>query len=76
MADRTGLDLAQYILGETVDFTELEPARLSEVTIEEANPTLGFVPSTFTYEKPLTMLRVMADGAEVIHEVNGWPASL
>ena len=76
MADRTGLDLAQTILGDTVDLAELEPARLSEVTIEEANPSLGFVPTTFTYENPLTMLRVVADGAEVIHEVNGWPASL
>lgn len=76
MADRSSLELAQYVLGDTVDLAEMEQARLSEVTIEETNPTLGFVPTTFKYEKPINMLRVIVDGAEVLHEVDGWPASI
>ncbi len=71
MLDRTPVGDVQSLLGASWKPQIVDRVNLTDFTIE-GTPE----PLTISVERPIEMVRLLAPGMEVIHKVNGWPASL
>jgi hypothetical protein len=72
--DQVDVATVTHLLGETVPLQFVDRIGLTEFQLYRADldqKTVG--PHEFDY--PVEHVRVLANGVEVLHEVNGWPAS-
>ena len=71
LLDRTDPELARQILRDDWTIQIIDRVELTHVAITGASPS-----ARRDFEQPVEMVRVAAPGMEVIHRVNGWPASM
>ena len=72
--DQVDVATVTYLLGETIPLQFVGRIGLTEFQLQRADldqKTAG--PLEFDY--PVEHVRVLVDGVEILHEVNGWPAS-
>ena len=75
MLDQVELSTVKQLLGDVVDVTEVDRIRLTELQLyNRAKAAPAGRPRQFDY--PVDFVRVITEKMTVIHEVNGWPASL
>ncbi|MBL8850700.1 MAG: hypothetical protein JNG89_13555, partial [Planctomycetaceae bacterium] len=71
-----GVDLrtVELLLSDAVHITFVDRVRLAQVNLQNRAKGVASGPS-ISRETPVEMVRVIAPGVNVIHEVDGWPAS-
>lgn len=67
--------LVERLLGEDCRIQTVDRVGLTEVRIEASRASDGSDPAPREFEKPVEMVRVLAEGVEVTHTVDGWPAA-
>lgn len=77
MADRVSVDSVRALLGDAVQYSELDRVELNEFTMEKLDPFFSTVSlqEQWESESPVTLVRVMIDAAEIDSRVDGWPAA-
>lgn len=70
--DQVDVATVTHLLGETVPLQFVDRIGLIEYQLKKADQESG---SRHEFDYPVEHVRVLADGVEVVHEVNGWPAS-
>ncbi len=77
MLDRVDPELVRHLLGDRFQCDIIDRVGLIEFSIESRDSNGDFqVESTQEYELPAEFVRVVPHQAEVVHWVNGWPASM
>lgn len=82
MLDQVEPSFCHFLLGEDFTLEVVDRVPLTEVSIHRAafmasdSPLANVAEPPRRFEDPVTMVRVVAPGFEVLHRVNGWPATL
>jgi hypothetical protein len=74
MLDRVDFGNVERLLGEAFTCWLVDRVQLHEVAIAEAIVGVSAGPVE-SYEQPLDFVRVLVDGMQVTHTVDGWPAA-
>jgi hypothetical protein len=72
--DQVDVSTVTHLLGEAVPLQFVDRVSLTEYQLYRTGRRQEAVAS-HEFDYPVDHVRVLADGVEVIHEVNGWPAS-
>lgn len=75
LLDRVESRTVRLLLGDAVDVTEIDRVRLNEVQLHNRVKNQASGPRRH-YDDPVELVRVIAPGADVLQEVDGWPALL
>ena len=76
MLDRVNADTVSALLGDGLTFQEVDRARLTKFTVNSYWP--GVVSETgheLEFVEPVEFARVVAPHGEIMHKIDGWPAS-
>ncbi len=71
MLDRTDPVFARRVLGEQWTLAPIDRTELTELTLRSDSGAVHY-----RHDDPVTLMRVLHEGFEVLHEIDGWPASL
>ncbi len=71
MLDRTDPAWARQTLGEQWSITEIDRTQRTDLTVRSEART-----ARYHHDDPATLVRVMAEGFDVLHEAGGWPVAL
>ena len=75
MLDHTNMHTVRLLLGDAFPGYEVDRVNLSRYTIIPHDDTLDSVPELREPEIPVELTRLVVDGVEVTHSVDGWPAA-
>jgi hypothetical protein len=76
MADRVSPETLEALVGDQLQITELDRITLTDYTLEP-NPSSGAkAKSDVKLERPVELVRVLANGGTVTHNVGDWPAAI
>ena len=76
MLDRVSPATVERLLGGACRIQEVDRVGLTEVRIEGIGEAAASSdPQPREFEAPVEMVRVLADDVEIMHTINGWPAS-
>ena len=77
MLDRTNADSVSLLLGDTFKFEVVDRVGLTEVQFHRHSKA-GVQPlgDSRELDEPVEFVRVIAEDCEVLHSINGWPASI
>ncbi len=74
--DRVQPETVRLLLGEALCFHIVDRVGLTRVDIHQVTPSGTYsVETPREFDRPVEFLRVLLSGVEVVHSVNGWPAS-
>lgn len=75
MADQVRPELLTALLGDEASFSVVDTVELTHVNVVPATPT-GVAPFEGELEKPVSMVRVLAEGLTPAYLCDDWPAAL
>ena len=76
MLDRVAPETLELLLNDSFKCQVVDRVGLNQVLIEDAQPLSLIGPNDAReFEKPVDFVRVLVSDVEMIHTVNGWPAS-
>lgn len=78
MLDQVAVDLIGPLLGPNQSVLQVERVMLDAFTLQVAGQSGEFLPETVQVELPreVAMARLIQSGGHVLHQIDGWPASI
>jgi len=74
--DRLSEETVLLLMGDAYQCQEVGRVDLSQVSFQsDEYGAVGSSAAPRTYEQPVSLVRVVTNRAEVVHTINGWPAS-
>lgn len=73
-ADKTSIETIRLLLGSAVSIEQVDQVAIHDFAIQHASKNFQGEPTEVLLEQPVQFKRVIADGVDVIYQIDGWPA--